>query len=156
MYLHVIRALGEAGFSVIAPDHAGRGRSVNGMWRRGDLHSVPRIIEDIDELRARNGAALDGLPLFVVGISMGSIIAQKYALERQDDVRGVVLVGPPFGVPEGTPRSLLAVSSLMAAVLPRLAVRPAPAIPQISRVRSFQNELDWDPYCYHGPLRARR
>ena len=22
-------------------------------------------------------------------------------------------------------------------------------------MRAFQNELDWDPWCYHGPLRAR-
>jgi alpha-beta hydrolase superfamily lysophospholipase len=86
---------------------------------------------------------------------MGSIIAQKYALERQGALSGIVLVGPAFGVPEGTSRPLLAFSSLMAVLTPRLAVRPAPSISQISRVRSFQHELDWDPYCYHGPLRAR-
>lgn len=155
MYLHVIRALGDAGYAVLAPDQRGRGRSVNGSWRRGDLHSVQRVLDDIDELRARNQAAIDGLPLFVIGISMGSIIAQRYALEHQKALSGIVLVGPPFGTPQGTPRPLLAVSSLMAVLTPRLAVRPAPPIPQISRVRSFQNELDWDPYCYHGPLRAR-
>jgi len=155
MYLHVIRAFGGAGFGVLAPDQRGRGRSVNGKWRRGDLHSVRRVLDDIDELRARNRDTIDGLPLFVLGISMGSIIAQRYALDRQGDLAGVVLVGPPFGAPQGTPRPLLAATPLLAALTPRLALRPAPAIPQISRVRSFQNELDWDPYCYHGPLRAR-
>ena len=52
---------------------------MNGSWRRGDLHSVERVLDDLDELRARNQAAIDGLPLFVIGISMGSIIAQIYA-----------------------------------------------------------------------------
>ncbi len=155
MYLHVFRALGEAGYAVLAPDQRGRGRSVSGKWRRGDLHSVRRVLQDIEELRVRNKADLDGLPLFVVGISMGSIIAQRYALEHQDALSGMVLVGPPFGVPEGISRPLLAISPVMAALMPRLAVRPAPAVPHISRVRAFQNELDWDPYCYHGPLRAR-
>jgi len=155
MYLHVFRACAEAGFVVLAPDQRGRGRSVDGRWRRGDLHSVSRVLQDLDELRARHQARLNGLPLFIVGVSMGSIIAQEYALRRQASLSGVLLVGPPFGVPSGTSRPLLAVSALLAAAVPRLAVRPAPPIPHISRARDVQKELDWDPWCYHGPLRAR-
>jgi 2,4-dienoyl-CoA reductase-like NADH-dependent reductase (Old Yellow Enzyme family)/alpha-beta hydrolase superfamily lysophospholipase len=155
MYLHVIRALADAGLIVVAPDQRGRGRSVNDRWRRGDLHSVDRVLEDLDELRQRLRVDLDGLPVFIIGISMGSIIAQAYARQRQASLAGIVLVGPPFGVPERVARPLLAVSGLIAAAAPRLAMRPAPPVPHISRVRAFQNELDWDPWCYHGPLRAR-
>ncbi len=155
MYLHVIRALREAGLAVLAPDQRGRGRSVNNHWRRGDLHSVVRVLDDLDELRERHRADLERLPLFIVGISMGSIIAQMYALRRQASLTGIVLVGPPFGTPEGIARPVLAVSGLIAAAAPRLAMRPAPPVPHISRARAFQNELEWDPWCYHGPLRAR-
>jgi 2,4-dienoyl-CoA reductase-like NADH-dependent reductase (Old Yellow Enzyme family)/alpha-beta hydrolase superfamily lysophospholipase len=155
MYLHVMRALAGCGLAVVAPDQRGRGRSVDRRWRRGDLHSVERVLLDLDELLEHTAAVRNGGPLFVVGISMGSIIAQKYALRRQSSLRGVILVGPPFGVPRSISRPLLAVSSLLAAAAPRLAVRPAPPIPHISRVRAFQNELDWDPWCYHGPVRAR-
>src|SRR5208282_1124549 len=129
--------------------------SVNGRWRRGDLHSLNRVLEDLDELREQRGKGLEGLPFFIVGVSMGSIIAQMYALRRQPSLTGIVLVGPPFGAPEGIARPLLAVSGIIAAAAPRLALRPAPPVPHISRVRAFQNELDWDPWCYHGPLRAR-
>jgi 2,4-dienoyl-CoA reductase-like NADH-dependent reductase (Old Yellow Enzyme family)/alpha-beta hydrolase superfamily lysophospholipase len=155
MYLHVIRAWADAGYAVIAPDQRGRGRSVDGRWRRGDLHSVGRVLADLDELLARHEAELDGHPLFVVGVSMGSIIAQMYALRRQDSLSGIVLVGPPSGARAGTSGPLLALSAPIAAAAPRLAVRPAPPIPHISRVRDVQNELDWDPWCYHGPLRMR-
>jgi 2,4-dienoyl-CoA reductase-like NADH-dependent reductase (Old Yellow Enzyme family)/alpha-beta hydrolase superfamily lysophospholipase len=155
MYLHVISALREAGFAVLAPDLRGRGRSVDGRWRRGDLHSMNRVLQDLDELRERRRTDLKGLPLFVVGMSMGSIIAQMYALRRQASLSGILLVGPPFGVPEGTSRPLLLASSFLAVAAPRLAVRPAPPIAHISRVRAFQDELEWDPWCYHGPLRAR-
>jgi len=155
MYLHVIRACAEAGFAVIAPDQRGRGRSVDGRWRRGDLHSVRQVLEDLDELRSRHQAELNGLPFFVVGVSMGSIIAQMYALRRQESLSGMVLVGPPFGVPPAASRLLLAVSVLLSAAAPRLAVRPAPPLSHVSRGRAFQHELDWDPWCYHGPLRAR-
>lgn len=155
MYLHVIRALADAGFLVVAPDQRGRGRSVDERWRRGDLHSADRVLQDLDELRRRHVAGRNGLPVFLVGISMGSIIAQMYALRHPQGLSGLVLVGPPFGIPERASRPLLLGSSLLAAAAPRLAVRPAPAIAHISRVRSFQNELDWDPWCYHGPMRAR-
>lgn len=155
MYLHVIRACADAGFAVLAPDQRGRGRSVDGRWRRGDLHSLNRVLDDLDELRSRHEKPLGGLPCFVIGVSMGAIVAQVYALRRQPSLAGMLLVGPPFGGSSRTSRHLLAVSSLLAAAAPRLAVRPAPHLSDISRVRAFQNELDWDPWCYHGPLRAR-
>ena len=119
----------EAGFAVAAPDQRGRGRSTNHRWRRGDLHSVDRVLDDLDELRKDLGRSFDGLPVFVVGISMGSIIAQMYARRRQASLAGVVLVGPPFGAPQGISRPLLAMSGLLAAAAPRLALRPAPSSP---------------------------
>ena len=155
MYLHVLSALADEGFVVIAPDQRGRGRSVDRQWRRGDLHSMARVLQDLDELREKCLSDCQGLPTFIVGVSMGSIIAQMYALRRQPSLAGVLLVGPPFGVPAGTSPLLVRISSVMAVATPRLAMRPAPAIENISRVRAFQNELDWDPWCYHGPLRAR-
>ena len=126
MYLHVFRALADAGLAVAAPDQRGRGRSVDDRWRRGDLHSVDRVLEDLDELRRQLDGSFRGLPLFLVGISMGSIIAQMYARRRQESLAGIILVGPPFGVPEGIARPLLAMSGLLAAAAPRMALRPAP------------------------------
>jgi acylglycerol lipase len=76
-----------------------------------------------------------------------------YAMRRRGSFSGIVLIGPPFG--RGISRPLRAASAFLAALTPRLAVRPAPPIRHISRMRAFQNELDWDPWCYHGPLRAR-
>jgi acylglycerol lipase len=155
MYRHVIQALGGAGFAVLAPDQRGRGRSVDGRWRRGDLHAAARVLADLDELRAARAADLDGLPVFVVAVSMGAIIAQRWALERQDGLAGMVLVGPPFGAPAGTSPGMAALSGLLAAAAPRLPLRPAPAVSDISRERGFQDEMEADPHCYHGPLRAR-
>jgi 2,4-dienoyl-CoA reductase-like NADH-dependent reductase (Old Yellow Enzyme family)/alpha-beta hydrolase superfamily lysophospholipase len=155
MYPHVIQAFGAAGFAVLAPDQRGRGQSVAGRWHRGDLHSMARVLRDLDELRERHRAELDGRPVFLVAVSMGAIIGQLYALQRQGSLSGVVLVGPPYGVPSAASPALLAVSSILAALAPRLPVRPAPLVSDISRERGVQWELECDPYCYHGPLRAR-
>jgi len=155
MYCHVFRAFADAGFMVVAPDQRGRGRSVDERWRRGDLHSVDRVLRDLDELRERRMAGRNGLPVFIVGISMGSIMAQMYALRHQERLAGMVLVAPPFGIPGSVSRPLLLGSRLVASLAPRLVVRQPLAIADISRVRAFQNELDWDPWCYHGPVRAR-
>jgi len=155
MYLHVMRALAGAGFAVLAPDQRGRGRSVNRQWRRGDLHSMDRVLQDLDELRQRGLPPADGRPLFILAVSMGAIVAQMFALRHPSVLSGAVLVGPPFGIPRNVSRLLLPISSILATATPRLAVRPALPIPDISRSRAFRNELDWDPWCYHGPVRAR-
>jgi acylglycerol lipase len=155
MYRHVIEAFGSAGLRVLAPDQRGRGRSVDGRWRRGDLHSVDRVVQDLEELRLRRRAELKGLPVFIDAVSMGAIMAECYALERQETLSGMVLVGPPFGAPAGTSATARAAAALLAALAPRLPMRPAPPVSDISRERGFQGEMEADPLCYHGPLRAR-
>jgi alpha-beta hydrolase superfamily lysophospholipase len=93
-YDHVARALNDAGFTVYAQDHRGHGASAR-PDALGDLGqgSWTALVDDIGLLSARIRAEHPGLPLILVGHSMGSFAVQQYLLDHSADVDGVVLTG---------------------------------------------------------------
>jgi alpha-beta hydrolase superfamily lysophospholipase len=93
-YEHVARALNEAGFVVYAQDHRGHGASA-GPEALGDLGKGgwPGLVDDIGLLSARIRAEQPGLPLILLGHSMGSFAVQQYLFDHSADVDGVVLTG---------------------------------------------------------------
>jgi len=93
-YDYVARALNDAGFIVYAQDHRGHGASADPA-ALGDLGrgSWPALVDDIGLLSAQARAEHPGLPLILVGHSMGSFAVQQYLLDHSADVDGAVLTG---------------------------------------------------------------
>ena len=93
-YEYVARALNDAGFAVYAQDHRGHGATAD-PDALGDLGqgSWTALVDDIGLLSARIRADHPGLPLILVGHSMGSFAVQQYLLDHGADVDGVVLTG---------------------------------------------------------------
>jgi alpha-beta hydrolase superfamily lysophospholipase len=93
-YDHVARALNDAGFVVYAQDHRGHGASAD-PGALGDLGkgSWPGLVDDIGLLSAYIRAEHPGLPLILLGHSMGSFAVQQYLFDHSADVDGVVLTG---------------------------------------------------------------
>jgi alpha-beta hydrolase superfamily lysophospholipase len=89
-YGHVAAALRSAGLGVWAPDHRGHGRSEG---TRGDIESVGAAVSDMDLFVDLVAEQAPGSPLFLVGHSMGGLIASAYAEEHQDRLRGLALSG---------------------------------------------------------------
>jgi alpha-beta hydrolase superfamily lysophospholipase len=83
------------------------------------------------------------LPVFVLGHSMGGLVALGLALERQHELRGLVLSGAAAGVPT--------------AIEPILDSNPFPdlRIPPdgLSRDPRVVLDYDQDPLNYRGPFR---
>ena len=93
-YDHVARALNEAGFAVYAQDHRGHGASAD-PEALGDLGKGgwPGLVDDIGLLSAVIRAEHPGLPLILLGHSLGSFALQQYILDHSDEIDGVVLTG---------------------------------------------------------------
>ena len=89
-YEHVAAALNTAGMSVWALDHRGHGRSEG---ERGDIDSVGTAVADLDLFVDVVRAAAPEGPLYLVGHSMGGLIAAAYAEDHQDRLAGLVLSG---------------------------------------------------------------
>lgn len=94
-YDRLAQALTKAGYAAYAMDHRGHGRSVTdpadlGNFGEAGFVGVPADIAAFGErLRAEN----PGLPVFLVGHSMGSMAAQEVLLDHSDLYDGVVLSG---------------------------------------------------------------
>jgi alpha-beta hydrolase superfamily lysophospholipase len=93
-YDHVADALTDAGYVVYAQDHRGHGATAD-PEALGDLGegSWPGLVDDIGLLSARIVQEYPGLPLILLGHSMGSFAVQQYLLDRSDDVDAAVLTG---------------------------------------------------------------
>ncbi|HET7015755.1 MAG TPA: alpha/beta fold hydrolase [Streptosporangiaceae bacterium] len=87
-------ALNEAGFVVYAQDHRGHGATADPA-RLGDLGTGgwTGLVDDIGLLSARVKSDHPGLPLFLLGHSMGSFALQQYLLDHSGDADGAVLTG---------------------------------------------------------------
>jgi alpha-beta hydrolase superfamily lysophospholipase len=93
-YDYVARMLNENGYVVYAQDHRGHGATADpdalGNLGQGGW---PALVADIGLLSAQIRSECQGLPLIVLGHSMGSFAMQQYLLDHSADVDAAVLTG---------------------------------------------------------------
>lgn len=94
-YERLARALTGAGFDVVAVDHRGHGASAR---REEDLGKLGpggwgAVVDDFAHLVRQASAARPGVPVVVLGHSLGSWIVQTYLLEHARSVAAAVLSG---------------------------------------------------------------
>lgn len=136
-YAHVARSLNRRALTVWAPDHRGHGRSEGD---RANIESVAAAVSDLDLLVDLVRQEAPEGPLYLLGHSMGGLIATAYAEEHQERLAGLALSGALLHVPP----ELLALADLDD--IPDLgladAVSQDPAV-----VRAYKD----DPLVYLGP-----
>lgn len=93
-YDHVARVLAEHGAVVCAQDHLGHGRS------DGERALITDFEHVVDDLRTLLDIMLDehpGLPVVMVGHSMGGLLAARFAQRYSEHVGGIVFLGAVIG-----------------------------------------------------------
>ncbi len=112
-YDHVARRLNGWGFAVRGYDHYGHGES-NG--RRGALPTPTRLVEDLaDIIEATRARAGRGVPVIVLGHSMGGLVAAYLVALGQVQVEGLVLSSPALDP------GLNTLQKFLVATVPRIA-----------------------------------
>lgn len=94
-YEHVATWFAARGCAVHAYDQQGHGHSEG---PRGHARRFGDLLDDLEQHLDTLRRAHSGLPVFVVGHSMGGLVAATFARERQAEVAGYVLSGPALSV----------------------------------------------------------
>ncbi|MEV0977400.1 lysophospholipase [Streptomyces sp. NPDC049915] len=134
----------EHGAAVYGPDHIGHGRSAG---ERVVIEDFEDVVSDVHAVARLARAAHPGLPVVMVGHSMGGLIASRYAQRYGDDLAALVLSGPVIGAWE-TPERLLAHAARHGEI-PDVPISPA----ALSRDPAVGAAYAADPLVWHGPMK---
>jgi acylglycerol lipase len=115
-YGNVVEALRPDGWAVYGLDHRGHGRSEG---HRAHLDAYPDWLADFDTFRRHIAARHPGLPVFLLGHSMGGQIALAYALDHAGDLSGLVLSAPALASGQ-VPAAAIPALRVLSRVAPRL------------------------------------
>jgi lysophospholipase len=106
------------GFSTYAMDLRGHGLSEG---RRGHVPAFDVFLQEVDRFRREvEGLAGNALPLFLLGQSMGGLIALRYMEEYAGACRGAVICSPWLATAMEVPRWKSLLAPLMAKLAPAL------------------------------------
>jgi alpha-beta hydrolase superfamily lysophospholipase len=139
-YEEVAGVLTGHGAAVYAPDHMGHGRSDG---ERVLIEDFEDVVTDVHAVVDLARAAHPGLPVVMIGHSMGGLIAARYAQRHPGELTALVLSGPVIGDWE-LPRRLLALEEI-----PDTPISPA----SLSRDPAVGAAYAADPLVWHGPMK---
>lgn len=140
-YRNLGEYLSAAGFAVFGYDWRGHGKS-DGLrmfantWQdvRADLQTFVDLVQS---------TAPDG-PLFLVGLSLGGLLALNYAQHYPGSLRGVATVAPAVDA-SGVPPLIKLVIPALSRLAPRLSINPGLDLTHISRDAAAVQEYTRDP-----------
>lgn len=146
-YGNVVDELLPAGYAVFGTDHRGHGKSEG---KRGHVMSFQEFIDDEKQFqREVIRTKFPGLPCFVLGHSMGSLIALNFVWQNTEGIQGLVLSGTGSRPGTDIPKFLLAATRILSGLLPSIHVK-SPLPPEfISRDPEVVRAYVDDPLVYN-------
>lgn len=140
-----------AGYAVHALDHPGHGRSTG---RRCHIHRFTDFGNVLDRFLDVVKTTHPETPIFLVGHSMGGLIATAFYIQRQSEFKAAVLSGPLILPPEQPSRIALFLLRMVSWLLPRLGVMQLDSS-GVSRDPEVVRKYDTDPLVFRGKVTAR-
>ena len=96
-YLDFLHTLTKQGYICLIHDHRGHGKSVCGKEQLGYFgkNGAEAVVADLHQMTRWIQAQYADLPIFLLGHSMGSLIARCYLRQYPDVLDGLLLIGSP-------------------------------------------------------------
>ncbi|WP_297282015.1 alpha/beta fold hydrolase [uncultured Anaerococcus sp.] len=92
-YLDFINFLVDNGYTVVAHDHRGHGKSISEKYPNGYMRLSEELVDDTYAVNTFIRQTHPGLKLYMIGHSMGSMVARMYIEEYDDTIEKLVLSG---------------------------------------------------------------
>ena len=149
-YDHVAQRFGAAGLVTYALDHRGHGRSGG---KRVYVRDMSEYTDDFGTLVGIARREHPGIPLIVLGHSMGGGIVFAYGSEHPADYDLMVLSGPAVAAQDDVSPMLAVVGKRLGALLPGAPVQQLDA-DAVSRDPAVVKAYNEDPLVWHGKVPA--
>lgn len=145
----IAKVLAENGCEVLAFDFRGHGKS-SGV--RGYIENVDLLVQDTIDFVQEISSLYSGIPLFIMGGSIGAAVAVNVAIAMPEKFCGVILINPALGLNSRFESAIRGISNCLASCCPTFAVYKADAY------RSTKNEhlhkyMRENIYYYQGKTR---
>lgn len=150
-YEHFAKYFVNRGYAVFALDYPGHGKSEGD---RCHIRQFSEFTDSITLLLNRVQQEFPGVPVFLVGHSMGGLVAICYLIAHQEQFAGSVVSGAAVQAtvePSFVQRLML---NLFSKLLPKLRVLQLDAS-QVSRDPAVVDRYRKDPLVYNGKVTAR-
>jgi len=119
-YQSLADALVPAGYIVTGFDQRGHGRSEG---KRGHINSWEEYREDMRIYLTEVAKLAPGLPLFLYGHSMGSLVMPDYLLHYPDGYAGAILSGTAIDPQDSAPAHLVFLAKVMSGIWPTFSMK---------------------------------
>ena len=150
-YNNLVNNVVPMGYAVYGPDHYGHGKS------EGTRVFVPRFQVYLDDLKTFYDTVKKdnpGLKVFLLGHSMGGLIATAYTVEHQQELAGLIVSAPALKAGESITSSTVTLAKVLSAIAPRLGVQALDSA-YLSHDKAVVEAYDKDPLVYRGKITAR-
>jgi len=150
-YMNLVNHFVPVGYAVYGVDHVGHGKS------DGVRVHVQRFEDFTDTIRTFFGMIKNWhpeTPIFMVGHSLGGLIAAVYLLEHPSGLTGAILSGPSVKIPDHISSATIFLGKMFSALIPKLGLvglDPAGVSRDPAVVEAYIN----DPLVHGGKTTAR-
>jgi len=150
-YQHFADFFADRAYAVFALDHLGHGKS-DGL--RCHINQFSDYTDGIALLLERVHKVCQGIPVFLVGHSMGGLIATSFVIEHQEEFAGCVLSGAAIQPAVELSSIQNMVMKFFSRFLPKMRVLQLDSS-EISRDPTVVDRYRMDPLVFNGKVTAR-
>ncbi len=150
-YQHLAKFFTERGYAVYGLDLVGHGKS---SGTRSFAKDMPAFIDPILTYLNMIKKWQPGLPVYLMGHSMGGLIGANFLIDHQDLVQGAVLSGSLTLIPEYVSEFTIKIGKFLSSILPKMRLLALDS-EGLSRDKAVVQAYRDDPLVYNGKLTAR-
>jgi len=118
-YLHLAKSLTDQGYGVFSLDFSGHGKS---SGTRSYVDSYHDFINSMRTYLDMIQSWQPGLPVFLLGHSMGGLLSAVFLIDNQHLVQGAILSGSLVKVPDYVSDLTIQIGKILSAILPKFRI----------------------------------